>query len=192
VDARLPGAVFLMANLTDADLTRIHMHSGQLKSAICRNAHFASADLRMVWAAGADVRGADFRKANLVGASLGGARWDATTCLDGAQLSWEGTPAELATHGIAQGATVQSEKREWQLGLLDAAREALAQQDHSGALAPVIARLAELRAAVEADPGTLWANILHDELSPLQWSSVQEAVRSAAINMGPYLGLRKR
>ena len=192
VGARLPGAVFLMANLSDANLTRIHMPSGQLKSAVCRNARFTSADLRMVWAADADLRSADLREANLVGASLGGAIWDTTTRLDGARLSWEGTPAELATYALGQGATLQSEKADWQLALIDATREAMKQQDQGGSLAPVIERLTALRSVVESKPDTLWANILRDELTPAQWAAVQTAVRSAALNMGLYLDSARR
>jgi uncharacterized protein YjbI with pentapeptide repeats len=187
VGARLPGAIFYGARLIDSDLSGIRMHSGQLKGADCRGAKFVGADLRMVWAADADIRGADFREANLVGASLGRVKWNETTRFEGAQMSWEGTPTGISTQAIAQGAKLTSEKAEWQLGLVDATRKVLEERNRSGKLTRIVRRMETLRLDVERDPQTLWANKLQKELSEKEWREFQEAVQTAASNMGVFL-----
>jgi uncharacterized protein YjbI with pentapeptide repeats len=192
VDARLPGAIFLKADLQRAEMRGIHMRGGQLKDADCRGAILRGADLRMVWAAGADLRGADLRDANLVGASLGGAQWDEQTRWEGARLSVEGTPAELRAQAIAQGVSVESEKAEWHLALLDATREALKGEIRDAELAGVLKRVDELRPLVQADPTIRWANVLRDELPQRTWQAVQRAVQQAASNMGSYLDATDR
>jgi uncharacterized protein YjbI with pentapeptide repeats len=188
VKAKLPGAIFYGANLQDANLTRIAMRGGQLKDAICRNAKFVDADLRMTWAANADLRGADLRGANLVGASLGGILWDSTTRFDAAQLGREGTPQDVLDHALSQGASVRSEKPEWQLSLLDATVRALESEAHDPATRRMVALLQSLRPKVERDPGFLWANALRQQVDDVQWSIFQLAVRKAASNIGALLG----
>lgn len=188
VDASLPGAVFFGATLVDADLTRIRMRSGQLKDADCRRANFTHADLRIVWAADADLRGANLSDANLVGASLGRARWDEHTRCAGARFGWEGTPADLAAHALAQGATLRSEKPDWELALLDATRVALEHDNDHGRFDRLIARIAELRPEVERDPRTPWGNLLREGLPPEQHAGLDRAVRTAASNIGALLG----
>ena len=181
IKARLPGAVFYGANLQDADLSGIGMRGGQLKDAVCRNAKFTGSDLRMVWAADADLRGADLREANLVGASLGGVLWDSKTRLDGAQLSVEGTPADLRTHALAQGASVRSEKPEWQLNLIDATLRALESETHDAGSKRIMERLRAIRPEVERDPGFLWANALRPEIDGEHWTIFQRAVRKPSV-----------
>lgn len=186
VKARLPGAIFFKATLRNANLTGIRMRSGQLKGSDCSKAIFTGADLRLVWAADADLRDCDLRQANLVGASLGGAAWNDETQLSGAQISSEGTPDALCAFALSQGATVQSEDREWQLSLIDATVKAL--QNETGIrVENVIDLLKELRPKVDKDPSVLWANELQEKLSKKEWQAAQDAVQTAAINMGALL-----
>ena len=187
-NANLPGAVFFGARLNDANLAGLKMRSGQLKAADCRGAIFAGADLRMVWAAETDFRGANLTDANLVGASLGQLRWDEHTQCSGAQLSREGAPAAFAAAALAQGATLRSEKPDWELSLLDATRVALQSEDRAGSLASLLERLARLRDEVARDAEFPWGNALREGLTPEQRLVVDRAVRTAATNLGALLG----
>jgi uncharacterized protein YjbI with pentapeptide repeats len=187
VGARLPGAVFFGADLQRADLTRISMRGGQLKDANCGNALLRDSDLRLVWAAGADLRGADLRGADLTGASLGQARWDSETRFEGAALTWEGTPDDMQAQAFQQGATLGSEKPEWQMSLFDATRRMLEAENRDGKLSPVLERLDGLRRNLERDHSLLWATRLKKGLDEEQWNRVQTAVRKAASNIGALL-----
>lgn len=184
VHADLPGAIFFQSKLREANLTRASLHDGQLKGADCRDAKFIHADLRRVWAAEADLRGADFSEANLIGASLGRAQWDDATNFHGAKLTHEGTPAEIRAKAIVEGASIGSEKADWQLALLDATRAALKMDKSSGRAEAIVQRLAELRPQLKKDPQLLWTNVLKKELDEEQWRELQSAVRKAASNMG--------
>jgi uncharacterized protein YjbI with pentapeptide repeats len=185
-DARLPGAIFFQAKLSGANLKGIRMRGGQLKGADCQQASFQGADLRMVWAAEADLRGADLRDANLVGASLGKARWDETTQLEGAKLSTEGTPAELCVQALEQGGIVESEKDEWNRSLFQATQKVL-QTEAKGRSTAALSLMSKLAPEIEKESGVLWANKLHEKLSKEQWQEVQQAVRTAASNLGTFL-----
>lgn len=185
-DANLPGAIFFGALLVDANLARIKMRSGQLKAADCRRANFEAADLRLVWAADADLRGANLTKAKLAGASLGGVQWDEMTRCAGAEFGLEGTPGTFAAHALGQGATLRSEKADWELALVDATRVAL--ENESGNLQPLIARLADVRRHVESDHTFNWSAAVLDGATDAQRATFQRAVRTAASNIGALLG----
>jgi uncharacterized protein YjbI with pentapeptide repeats len=186
--ANLPGAVFFGARLVDARLPGIKMRSGQLKGADCQSANFHGADLRLVWAAEADFRNANLTEANLIGASLGQIRWDERTQCAGARLSPEGTPADFAAVAIAQGATLLSEKPEWELGLLDATRVLLAAEPNRTVVDPLLRRFDELRPQLERNPEFAWGEVLARDLTSEQRGLVQQAIRKAASNVGALLG----
>lgn len=188
VKAKLPGAIFYGAKLENADLTGIAMRGGQLKDAVCRNAKFVDADLRITWVAHADLRGADLRRANLVGASLGGVLWDSTTRFDAAQLSHEGTPSDIVNHALSQGASICSEKPQWQLSLLDATLRALESEEQDSGTQRMTELLGGLRPEVERNPDFLWANALRQQVDKVHWSIFEAAVRKAASNIGALLG----
>lgn len=183
--ANLAGAVFFGARLNHADLAGIRMRAGQLKSADCRGADFSRADLRQVWAADADLRGAKLDHANLIGASLGGAQWDEGTRCAGAQFSFEGTPAALLAHALAQGASVVSEKPEWQRSLLEATRAALASESEANTL---LGRFDELRRQLHADAAFNWFEALQRDATVSQRAALTRALRKAANNTGALLG----
>jgi uncharacterized protein YjbI with pentapeptide repeats len=187
IKAKLGGAMFYNANLQSADLTRIAMRGGQLRGADCRDAKFVGADLRMVWAAETDFRGADLREANLAGASLGGVRWDSATRLDAARVTREGTPEDLLAHALSQGASVGSEKPEWELSLLDATVRALEAELRGPEATALTTRVRDLRPKLERDADFPWANALREQLDARQWEIFQRAVRQAASNMGALL-----
>jgi uncharacterized protein YjbI with pentapeptide repeats len=187
VRANLPGAVFFGAKLVDANLAGIKMRSGQLKAADCTRAIFREADLRLVWAADAHFDGADFSGADLVGASLGRATWNEATRFDGAILSPEGTPAELRAHALAQGATLKSEKGDFELALLRATRAAFVSENDLGEADPIARRLDDLIELIRRDPTTPWSRQLFAGLNEAQRTNVQRALRKAANNIGAYL-----
>ncbi len=180
--AKLPGAIFHSANLENANLTKLVAKAGQLKNANCKNANFTKADLRMVWMAHADICGTNFSGANLIGASLGGCHWDEQTNFFTAKMSPEGTPGALHLYAMTQGAVFESEKAEWQIGLLNTTLKVLQEQGHSHK--SLIQKLQEIKPELVNNPDLLWANMIRDEFDDTTWEMFEEAVRKAASNMG--------